>query len=69
MVSEAIADLPAARAGVLRGDRILTIDGHPLENIDLGTAVSMIRGQAGTPLTLEVRQPDAKPRRLRFTRG
>jgi len=69
LVSEAIEDLPAARAGLRRGDVILAIDGHPLENTNLLTAVSMIRGQPGTPLTLDVRQPDAKPRRLRFVRG
>ena len=47
----------------------MAIDGHPLENVDLGTAVALIRGQPGTPLTLDVRQPDAKSRRLRIVRG
>jgi S1-C subfamily serine protease len=69
VVNDTIEDLPAAKAGLRRGDLIIAIDGHDLANVGLGTAVALIRGQSGTPLTLDVRQPDAKPRRLRLVRG
>jgi len=46
---------PAFSAGVRRGDRIVAIDGAPLsQGAGLREAVERIRGQVGTPVTLDL---------------
>ncbi len=47
-----IADLPAAKAGLLAGDLILEIDGAKTDKMDLIEAVNRIRGEKGTPVKL-----------------
>jgi carboxyl-terminal processing protease len=55
-----IQDSPAAKAGVLAGDLILTIDG--VDATDLGSpddAYAMIAGEEGTDITLELQHEGA----------
>ena len=53
---------PAAKAGLKAGDRIHAIDGKSTRNMPVQTAVTMIRGERGTKVTLSVqRKPEDKP--------
>lgn len=49
-----IDDSPAKKAGILAGDIITQIDGQTTEGMDVNTAVSKIRGQAGTKVKLMI---------------
>lgn len=49
---------PAEAAGVRPEDVILTVDGESTEGWSLQFAVARIRGERGTPVTLEVRHRD-----------
>ena len=68
-VSGTIDDLPAGQAGIARGDVLLAIDGHDLANVNLPTAVALIRGPSGAALTLQVRGPDQRVRTVRIVRA
>lgn len=60
-----IDDTPAARAGIKPGDIILKIDGEPTADMDLVTAVSRMRGPAGSKVILSVlREGFSEPRDL-----
>jgi carboxyl-terminal processing protease len=45
---------PASRAGLLAGDKILAINSSSTEGISIDNAVSLIRGQEGTTVTLTI---------------
>jgi carboxyl-terminal processing protease len=49
-----LEDTPAARAGLMAGDKILKIDGETTSNIALEEAVHRIRGKKGTEVTLNI---------------
>ena len=51
-----IPDTPAEEAGVKPGDVILSIDGESVTGWDLFQAINRIRGEKGTPVTIEVRR-------------
>jgi carboxyl-terminal processing protease len=48
---------PAARAGILPGDRIVKINGKDSERLNLTEAVKRLRGGAGTEVTLTILRP------------
>jgi carboxyl-terminal processing protease len=50
---------PAARAGILPGDKILRIDGESTENMSLLDAVNKLRGDPGTTVTMTIRHRGA----------
>ncbi len=54
IVVSPIPGTPAARAGLLAGDRIVRIDGRPTLEMALQRAVSLIRGPSGTVAHLVV---------------
>ncbi|MBI5549843.1 MAG: S41 family peptidase [Deltaproteobacteria bacterium] len=54
MVVAPIDDTPAARAGVKAGDVIFKIDGESTAEMDLVTAVSRMRGPAGSKVVLTI---------------
>src|SRR5262249_41832762 len=54
IVVSPIPGTPAVRAGLLAGDRIVQIDGHPTRDMALQRAVSLIRGSSGTVVHLTV---------------
>jgi len=69
-VTSPIQGSPAAKAGLKAGDYILKVDGKSTAGMDLSEAVSLIRGQAGTPVTLTVgRKGLAKPFEVKIVRG
>ncbi|MEN9215604.1 MAG: S41 family peptidase, partial [Gloeomargarita sp. DG_1_6_bins_138] len=49
-----IEDTPAARAGILAQDYIVSIDGKSTKGMDINEAVSLIRGKPGTMVRLEI---------------
>lgn len=62
-------DSPAMRAGLKTDDKILMIDATSTENMGVDKAVSLIRGKAGTTVTLNVfREGWDKPKDITITR-
>jgi carboxyl-terminal processing protease len=51
-----IEDTPAFKAGVLAKDIILKIDGKDTKGMDTNQAVSLIRGEAGTQVSLTIQR-------------
>ncbi len=51
-----IEDTPAFAAGLLAKDIIVKIDGKNTAGMDVNQAVSLIRGQPGTPVTLTIQR-------------
>ena len=47
---------PAAAAGLLPGDRIMAVAGHPLEADGLPTVVRQLRGPVGSEVSLQLRR-------------
>jgi carboxyl-terminal processing protease len=61
---------PAAKAGILPGDMILSINGESTVNMTVDQAVSKIRGKAGTEVRLDVLHKDLKqPTEIAIIRG
>jgi carboxyl-terminal processing protease len=56
VVVSPIEDSPAFTAGILAQDVIIKIDGQTTEGMDVNQAVSLIRGPAGSEVTLTVRR-------------
>lgn len=52
-----IRGTPGDRAGLLRGDRIETIDGDPVGDDDLMVYIARLRGKPGTEVTIGIRRP------------
>ncbi|MCW5556765.1 MAG: S41 family peptidase [Verrucomicrobiae bacterium] len=50
-------DTPAFEAGILSGDRIVRIDGKSTEGFSVGDAVKLLRGGAGTKVTVTIERP------------
>ncbi|KXS37116.1 MAG: carboxyl-terminal processing protease [Halomonadaceae bacterium T82-2] len=64
-----IDDTPAARAGLQPQDTILRIDDTPTDRLSLQEAVNLMRGEAGTTITLTIlRQGESTPRTLTLKR-
>lgn len=52
-------DQPAARAGVMAGDRLVAVDDQPItEEIDLDTVLGWVRGEVGSEVCLDLERPD-----------
>ena len=51
-----MADTPAARAGLRSGDLIVRFDDQPVLGMTLADAISRMRGQPGTAITLMIRR-------------
>jgi carboxyl-terminal processing protease len=51
-----IEDTPAAKAGILAKDIIIKINGQTTKGMDTNKAVSIIRGEAGTPVSITIQR-------------
>lgn len=61
---------PAARAGILPGDVVVSVDDVPVDASNLEDTVSRMRGSAGTRVTLDVlRDGSEEPLRFALTRA
>ncbi|MBI5425542.1 MAG: S41 family peptidase [Opitutae bacterium] len=57
VVITTIADTPAERAGIRRGDRIVSIDGYTIDDPSTEKAVRLIRGEPGTEVKMVFFRP------------
>lgn len=65
-----ISGTPAFKAGLMPGDRIVKIDGTPVESLKQDQASQMIRGAPGTDVHLSVaREGSAQPIEFTITRA
>jgi len=55
-----IAGTPAERAGLRRGDRLVSIDGKPIESPSIEKTVRLVRGEPDTMVTVTVLRPSTK---------
>jgi carboxyl-terminal processing protease len=53
-VVDTIEKSPALKAGVIAGDEILAINGKSTKGMDVENASKLIRGKAGSPVTLKI---------------
>lgn len=53
-VEGVFGDTPAARAGILIGDVIITVDGTAADTLDAAGIAALLRGRAGTKVTVTV---------------
>jgi carboxyl-terminal processing protease len=60
---------PAQAAGLKPGDVIATVDGQSLDGLSVGQATGLIRGQAGTQVTLHVERAGAAAFDVTITRA
>ena len=60
---------PADQAGLTAGERITAVDGTELTGENQQTATDLIRGEAGTQVTLTVEAADGTAREVTVTRG
>jgi carboxyl-terminal processing protease len=61
---------PAEEAGLLPGDRIIAVDGESIVGLTLYEAIGMVRGPAGTDVTLLVeREGEPEPFEVTVTRA
>ncbi len=61
--------LPAAKAGLQIGDFILSINGTDIHGMGIDSVSNMLRGVAGTNVTLTIERPgEKKPRTIKITR-
>ncbi|MBD2164036.1 S41 family peptidase [Calothrix membranacea FACHB-236] len=68
-VVEAIENSPALRAGIKAGDEILAINGKPTQQMKVDDASKLIRGKAGTVLTLRMGRTGQSAFDLKLTRA
>ncbi|MDP2505253.1 S41 family peptidase [Oceanobacter sp. 3_MG-2023] len=65
MVVSPIDDTPAAKAGIKSGDLIVSLDGEAMVGVSLSDAIEKMRGEPGSPITLEIRRQN-EPQLLKF---
>ncbi|MDZ8051146.1 MAG: carboxyl-terminal processing protease CtpB [Aulosira sp. ZfuVER01] len=68
-VVEAIENSPALKAGIKAGDEILAIDGKPTKQMKVDDASKLIRGKAGTAITLRLGRTGQSIFDLKLTRA
>ncbi|BAZ53702.1 carboxyl-terminal protease [Nostoc sp. NIES-4103] len=68
-VVEAIENSPALRAGIKAGDEILAIDGKSTLGLKVDDASKLIRGKAGTPITLQLGRTGQNAVTVKLTRA
>jgi hypothetical protein len=62
LIADVVQGMPAAEAGIKIGDRILRVNGKDVKGLTSQQVVGLIRGQAGSMVTVEVeRQGETKP--------
>lgn len=63
-------DTPAYEAGIMAGDKIVQIDGKPADKFTQEDAVKLLRGEAGSKVTLGISRPSfPQPKEFTLTRA
>jgi carboxyl-terminal processing protease len=60
-ITKIVSGMPAEKAGLQRGDRILAIDGHDITNLDLQKIARLLRGPVGQHVQLNVQRSAKSP--------
>ncbi len=60
---------PAEKAGLRSGDEVLAVDGQDVTDMLLDEAVSLIRGPAGSQVTLTIKRDEQEPFDVTITRA
>jgi len=68
-VVEALEKSPALKAGIKAGDQILAVDGKTTVGLKVEDASKLIRGKAGTPITLRVARQGQSSFDVKLTRA
>jgi carboxyl-terminal processing protease len=69
-VVEPLAGAPAAKAGILPGDVVVSVDDVPVDKSNIEQTVNRMRGEVGTPVTVGVvRDGSQEPLRFALTRA
>lgn len=64
-----IKDSPAEKAGIQSGDIVIKIDGKKTDGMEVDTAIGLIRGDVGKPVTLTVARSGAtEPKNITIVR-
>ena len=62
-------DTPAFEAGILPGDQLVKLDGRPTERIGMNDAVKLLRGEAGSKVSVSILRPSmSEPRDITLIR-
>ncbi len=69
VVVEALENSPAIKAGIKPGDEIVAIDGKPTRQMKIEDASKLIRGRAGTMVTLRLEREGHSAFDLKLTRA
>jgi carboxyl-terminal processing protease len=59
VIVSVISGSPAARSGLLSGDRLIAVDGKSAESLSLSEIAAEVRGPEGTKVTVTVIHPDS----------
>ena len=68
-VVEPYENSPAIKAGIQQGDRILAIDGKSTQGMSVTAVAKLIRGEVGTPVTLQLSRLDRGIFEVELTRA
>ena len=68
-ITEVFADSPAAAAGLVKGDVIISVAGIPVSTRGPEKSVLAIAGKPGTTVTLGIRTADGTDKTVKVTRG
>ena len=68
VVVAALPDSPAAKSGLMSGDKIFSVDAKQVTGMSLDKVVRMIRGAKGTNVSLIIVRGDEEPREVVITR-
>jgi carboxyl-terminal processing protease len=70
VIMSVIPEGPAAKVGVRAGDEVVAVDGKPTQALILQAVVDLLKGSAGTSITLTLRRAgEAQPLVLTMTRA
>lgn len=66
LITGVVPNMPAADAGIKKGDRIQKVDGKDVKGLNIAQLLELIRGPAGTKLTIEIER-EGETNLLSFT--
>ncbi|MGH8884414.1 MAG: S41 family peptidase [Egibacteraceae bacterium] len=69
VVVSVLASTPAAKAGVMAGERIVSVNGRDVRKLSTDRIAALITGQPGTPVTIGFEGGPTGPRELRIIRS
>lgn len=68
VIVSVISGSPAGKAGLVRGDRIIAVDGRSTRDASADTAADMLKGPEGSAVSIELIRNGAAPRIMRLSR-